>query len=303
MEFDGLREFEESRVPVAGGELAVLRWPATRPDAPTVLALHGITANGLSWGRVAHELAGRVNLIAPDLRGRGASNEIQGPYGIAAHADDVPAVLDAFGLDQVVLTGHSMGAFVAALAAVRHPSRIASLLLLDGGVGFPLPAELAGDELITAVIGPAMRRLSMTFSDWPAYQAFWEAHPAFAGAASPWVDAYLRRDLVGREPDLHSSCRLDAVRTDGLDLFEPHVLQAVHQLTCPADLLWAERGLMDEPQGLYDDHRLTASGLPHTQVKPLRLDDTNHYTILVGAHGARTIAEHLVRAVDAAPAV
>ncbi|NED77479.1 alpha/beta hydrolase, partial [Streptomyces sp. SID9944] len=35
---------EELRVPVPGGELAVLRWPAAAPGAPVVLALHGITA-------------------------------------------------------------------------------------------------------------------------------------------------------------------------------------------------------------------------------------------------------------------
>lgn len=56
---------EESTVPVAGGRLAVLRWPATDPGAPVVLAVHGITANALSWGPVARQLAGRVTLIAP----------------------------------------------------------------------------------------------------------------------------------------------------------------------------------------------------------------------------------------------
>lgn len=61
---------EEIKVPVAGGELAAVRWPAAGPDAPVVVALHGITANALSWGPVARLLAGRVTLIAPDLRGR-----------------------------------------------------------------------------------------------------------------------------------------------------------------------------------------------------------------------------------------
>ncbi|MEU6476573.1 alpha/beta fold hydrolase [Streptomyces sp. NPDC047017] len=54
-----------------GGDLTVPRRPAADPGAPVVLALHGITANGLMWARVAHHLAGRVTLVAPDLRGRG----------------------------------------------------------------------------------------------------------------------------------------------------------------------------------------------------------------------------------------
>ncbi|MFB7596144.1 alpha/beta hydrolase [Streptomyces sp. NPDC056160] len=287
---------EELRVPVPGGELAVLRWPAASPGAPVVLALHGITANGLSWSRVAHQLAGRVTLVAPDLRGRGGSGALPGPYGIASHADDMAAVVDTLGLGRVVLTGHSMGAFTAALTAVRHPDLLSGLLLVDGGVGFPAPTGLDPDELITAVIGPAMRRLSTTFPDRDAYRAFWQGHPAFAEAWSPWVDAYIQRDLVGEEPELRSSCRIEAVRVDGIDQLGGQVLGAVHRLPLPAVLLWAERGLMDEPQGLYDEQRLAAAGLDPRRVRPERVPGVNHYTILVGDSGARLVARHLLAA-------
>ncbi|MFF5272678.1 alpha/beta fold hydrolase [Streptomyces sp. NPDC000133] len=287
--------YEEIRVPVAGGELAALRWPAGEPGAPVVVALHGITANALSWGRVAGTLAGRVTLIAPDLRGRGASAGLPGPYGIAAHTDDVAALTEALGLDRVVLAGHSMGAFVAALAAVRHPDRFGPLLLVDGGVGFPAPTHLSPDELMTAVIGPAMDRLSMTFADRAAYRAFWQAHPAFAGDAwSPEVDAYIQRDLTGEEPAMHSSCRIEAVRTDGVGLFDGEVLSAVRKLPVPATLLWAARGLMDEEQGLYDEKRLAVAGLGDTRVEPVAVPDVNHYTVLTGGAGAQEIATRLV---------
>ncbi|MGW4569129.1 alpha/beta hydrolase [Streptomyces sp. NPDC004561] len=290
------RAHEEFGVPVAGGELAVSRWPADEPGAPVVLALHGITANGLSWARVAHHLAGRVTLMAPDLRGRGRSGRLPGPYGIAAHADDMAALVDAIGVERVVLTGHSMGAFTAALTAVRHPRLLSALLLVDGGVGFPVPAGLDPDELITAVIGPAMRRLSMTFPDRDAYRAFWQGHPAFVGSWSPWVDAYIQRDLVGEEPELRSSCSLEAVRVDGVDQLGEGVSGAVHRLPRPAVMLWAERGLMDEPQGLYDEQRLAAAGLDPELVRTRRVPGVNHYTILAGDEGARIVARHLLDA-------
>ncbi|WP_392754072.1 alpha/beta fold hydrolase [Streptomyces sp. LN590] len=287
--------YEEIRVPVAGGQLTALRWPAGEPGAPVVVALHGITANALSWGTVARMLAGRVTLIAPDLRGRAASAGLPGPYGIAAHADDVATLAEGLGLDRVVLAGHSMGAFVAALAAVRHPDRFGPLLLVDGGVGFPAPTHLSPDELMTAVIGPAMDRLSMTFADRAAYRAFWQAHPAFAGDAwSPEVDAYIQRDLTGEEPAMHSTCRIEAVRTDGIGLFDDEVLSAVRKLPVPATLLWAARGLMDEEQGLYDEKRLAAAGLGDTRVEPVAAPDVNHYTVLTGGAGAQEIATRLV---------
>ncbi|MDQ0796647.1 alpha/beta fold hydrolase [Streptomyces sp. B1I3] len=289
--------YEELRVPVAGGELAALRWPAPDPRAPVVLALHGITANALSWGAVARLLAGRATLVAPDLRGRAASAALPGPYGIAAHADDAAALADALSPGRVVLAGHSMGAFVAALAAVRHPGRFGPLVLVDGGFGFPAPTHLSADELMTAVIGPAMDRLSMTFADRAAYRSFWQAHPAFAGDAwSPEVDAYIQRDLTGEEPAMRSGCRLEAVRTDGVGLFREEVLSAVHELPVPATLVWARRGLMDEEQGLYDESRLAAAGRPGTAVRAVCVEGVNHYTVLTGDKGAREVVRALLRA-------
>ncbi|MET9589983.1 alpha/beta hydrolase [Streptomyces sp. NPDC006516] len=290
--------YEEIRVPVAGGELAALRWPARDPGAPVAVALHGITANALSWGAVARLLDGRATLVAPDLRGRGASATLPGPYGIAAHADDVAALAEALGGERVVLAGHSMGAFVAALAAVRHPGLFGPPVLVDGGFGFPAPTHLSADELITAVIGPAMDRLSMTFPDRDAYRSFWRAHPAFGGEAwTPEVDAYIQRDLTGEEPALRSGCLLEAVRTDGVGLFQEEVLAAVRELPGPATLLWAQRGLMNEEQGLYDEARLTAAGQPGTRVRAVRVDDVNHYTVLTGEKGAGQVAEALLAAV------
>ncbi|MFE9779022.1 alpha/beta fold hydrolase [Streptomyces sp. NPDC005775] len=286
--------YEEIEVPVCGGRLAALRWPATDPQAPTVVALHGITANALSWGPVARLLAGRVTLVAPDLRGRAGSSGLPGPYGIAAHADDVAALTGALGLERVVLAGHSMGAFVAALAAVRHPDRFGPLLLVDGGIGFPAPTHLTPDELLTAVIGPAMDRLSMTFTDRAAYRAFWQAHPAFRTAWSDEVDAYIQRDLTGGEPALHSTCRIEAVRDDGVGLFDAEVLDAVRKLPAEATLLWAARGLMDEEQGLYDERRLAAADLGGTRVEPVAVRDVNHYTVLTGERGGREIADRMV---------
>ncbi|TDI23909.1 MAG: hypothetical protein E2P06_08490 [Acidobacteria bacterium] len=77
-------------VPVTGGDLFVARWGS----GPPVLAVYGITGSHAAWPWVADRLVGAVSLIAPDLRGRGASNGRPGPFGMAAHAADLVAVLD-----------------------------------------------------------------------------------------------------------------------------------------------------------------------------------------------------------------
>ncbi|MFF0412230.1 alpha/beta fold hydrolase [Kitasatospora sp. NPDC004745] len=286
---------EEEAVPVPGGELAVLRWPADRPDAPTVVAVHGITANGLAWYEVARRLAGRVTLLAPDLRGRGGSRAVAGPYGLARHADDVAAVISALGAGPVTVVGHSMGAWVTALAAVRHPDLVRRVLLVDGALTFPLPEGVREEDALAAVLGPALARLSMTFPDRAAYREFWQRHPAFGPVWSAELDAYTGRDLVGVEPDLRSSCVLEAVQADGAQvLLDREAAAAVHRLSCPAELIWAERGLLDEPQGLYDHRRIGLAGLDPARVPASPVPDTNHYSILWGERGAERIVRGLL---------
>ncbi|MFI5533430.1 alpha/beta fold hydrolase [Kitasatospora sp. NPDC051853] len=289
---------EELTVPVPGGELTVLRWPAADsagPAAPTVLAVHGITANALAWSEVARQLAGRATLVAPDLRGRAGSRAVAGPYGLARHADDLAVLTSALGLGRVRLVGHSMGAWVSALAAVRHPELVDSLVLVDGAVSFPLPPGVSEDDALAAVLGPALARLDMTFESRDAYRVFWRRHPAFAGEWRAALDEYTQRDLVGEEPELRSSCVPEAIHQDGREvLLDKDAATAIHRLPCQAELLWAERGLMDEPQGLYDSARIEHAGLDRDRVTVTAVPDTNHYTIIGGAAGAARIVRSLV---------
>ncbi|MGW4380259.1 alpha/beta fold hydrolase [Kitasatospora sp. NPDC004531] len=264
-------------VPVDGGDLAVLHWPAAHPDAPVAVAVHGITANALAWGGLARLLDGRVALYAPDLRGRAASRDLPGPWGMGRHAEDVAALIRRLDAGPVRLVGHSMGAWVSAVTAVRHPELLADLLLVDGAVTFPLPEGVSEDDALAAVLGPALARLSMTFESREAYRAFWQAHPAFADWSED-LDAYTQRDLIGEAPHLVSSCVHEAIAADGAQvLLDGEAAGAIHRLTVPSRFLYAERGLLNEPQALYDEGRLAAARLT---VPAELVAGTSHYSII-----------------------
>ncbi|OLF06995.1 hypothetical protein BLA60_29510 [Actinophytocola xinjiangensis] len=268
-----------SQVPVRGGALTVARWgePA---DGPPVLAIHGITANHLAWGLVAPLVTGPV--VAPDLRGRGGSGSLPGPYGMAAHAADCVAVLDAAGIDRAVVVGHSMGGFVASVLAHRYPSRVARLVLVDGGTPLALPDGVG----LEAALGPAVARLSMTFASAADYHDFWRRHPSFA-VWNPAIESYVDYDLTGAAPRLRSGVNGDAVRADFVDLHEgAEPLAAYTALPPDTVFLRAERGMFDQPEGLYPDP--AAIGLAVRTVP-----GTNHYTILLGEPGARAVADAL----------
>jgi pimeloyl-ACP methyl ester carboxylesterase len=280
-------EPERLDVPVAGGTLAAYRWAG---DGPVVLAAHGITSNHRSWGLVAAALDGAATLVAPDLRGRGRSNGLPGPYTIAQHADDCAAVLDHVGAADAVVAGHSMGGFVATALATRHPERVRAVVLVDGGPPLHVPPGVDIDDALAATLGPAMQRLDMTFADRSAYRAFWQQHPSFAGIWSDEVEAHVQHDLVGEEPELRSSCLKEAVRVNGRELLaDEGVRNAVRDAGCPVVLLWAPRGMVDDPGGLYAQERI--GGLDNELVP-----DTNHYSILLGAPGAKRIAGAIRRA-------
>lgn len=288
---------EVLHVPVEGGELAVGRWPGP-PGAPTVVAAHGITANHMSFDLVARDLATEMTVVAPDLRGRGRSRSITGPFGITAHADDVVALLDHLDVAETTIVGHSMGAWVASCTAVRHPQRVTSVVLVDGGIALPLADGLDVNTVLDSVLGPSMARLSMTFEDLAAYRDFWRQHPAVGGQYwTELVQAYVDYDLVGEAPDCRSSVSIDAVRGDATEqLTVPAVRDAIEALPCPAILLLAPRGLLDSDP-LYAPEALDAvRDRWAAVVEESTVPDTNHFTIVLG-DGAPTVAAAVRRAV------
>ena len=294
-----MTKYEEYSVAVEGGRLAVLRWPASSPDAPVVLALHGITANALAWASVAEALDGRVTLVAPDLRGRAGSRDVAGPWGIEVDAADALAVLDSDGFDgsdRVTVVGHSMGGFVACNLARMHPSRVERVVAVDGGLGFPVPAGLDPDRVLEAIVGPAVAKLSMTFADEEAYMDFHRAYPALAEAWAPQLTGYIARDIRPLPGgSVGSSCVEAAIRADGREiLVDDKIRDAIKDLSCPVTLLYAERGLQNEPQALYDESRLALAALDPTRITTRFVPGTNHYTLVGPGVGAEAVASEVL---------
>lgn len=96
---------------------------------PLVL-LHGIGASLEDWEFQIPAFARHYRVIAPDLRGFGRS-ERRAPFTVAQFAADVWALLDALGITQCLLVGHSMGGAVALQMSVDQPERIRRLVLAD----------------------------------------------------------------------------------------------------------------------------------------------------------------------------
>ncbi len=107
------------------------------PKAPTVVLLHGWTATAaLNFFAVFEALAVKYHVIAMDLRGHGRGIRPRPFFRLEDCADDVIALADVLGIEQVIPVGYSMGGTVAQLVAHRHPSRVRGLVLCSTSPNF-----------------------------------------------------------------------------------------------------------------------------------------------------------------------
>ena len=117
-----------------------------------------------------------------------------------------------------MLTGHSLGAYLALLIFDRAPDVFDGLLLVDGGLPLPVPDGADLDALLDASLGPALARLRESYPSVDAYFDFWRAHPALKDAWNGYLEEYLRYDLTGVDGVLRSRVSEEAARADGREL-------------------------------------------------------------------------------------
>ena len=281
-------------VAVPGATLRVATWGS----GPVVLGIHGITASSVSLAPVARAVAGSRTFVAPDLRGRGGSSAAPGPYGMAAHAADCAALIEATADGPVVVLGHSMGAFVAVVLAATRPKLVERVVLVDGGLPIPIPMDVDVDAAMEMILGPSLARLKMTFESLATYEDYWRVHPALERDWNADVEAYLAYDLEGEPPALRSRVSDEAVRADGRDTLAnvQLIVDSASAMTCPVHLIRAPRNLMNEPAPLLPDALVDHWHSVLPQLTAEVVDDTNHYTVVFNPRGAAVVAQAVLEA-------
>jgi 2-succinyl-6-hydroxy-2,4-cyclohexadiene-1-carboxylate synthase len=127
-----------------------------RGAGPPLVLLHGFSGSARSMAGVAAALEHEYQTIAPDLPGHGRSVGAAGVggYRFDECVDALATTLVAAGHERAHWLGYSMGARLGLACAVRHPERVASLVLLAGRAGIADAAERearrAADEALAA---------------------------------------------------------------------------------------------------------------------------------------------------------
>lgn len=105
----------------------------------SVVLLHGYPETWYAWHKVMPTLAETYTVIAPDLRGLGASEVTANGYDKRTVAEDIHQLLEGLGLKRFILVAHDMGGPVAYALANAYPDTVVKLVVIESGIpGFGL---------------------------------------------------------------------------------------------------------------------------------------------------------------------
>lgn len=217
------------RVAVDGAEIAVRRAGAGQ----ALLLVHGIPTSSRVWDGVAAELSDGFDVVAPDMLGYGESAKpLDRDVSMAAQARLVPQLLDALGIDRVVLVGHDLGGAVAQRVVVEAPGRVSGLVLIDS-VSFD-SWPIARMRALRALTPPFTRR-------WPRQWFGWfersmrpnvpkgDAREAFAAGLGAWSS-----DRASAEAWIRNTRAMDPAIT-------MEVAPRLGEIAVPTHIVWGKR--------------------------------------------------------------
>lgn len=204
---------------------------------PPVVLLHGFTGSTTTWSPLVSSLRDEFTTVAVDLPGHGRSSAPREArrYGLTRLADDLATVLDNVHLPRVVLLGYSLGGRAALHFALRHPARLAALVLESSSPGIQNGTERAARAEADDELAEAIER-----DGTEAFTDRWERLPLWASQAGlpPATVAALRAQRLANDAQgLANSLRGTGQGSN------PDVSKQLSQLAHPALLI---AGALDE---------------------------------------------------------
>jgi len=258
----------------------------------TLLAVHGITANCMVWETLAAALTPEHKIIAVDLRGRGLSDKPASGYSIDHHVQDLRCLIDKMELAEVVIMGHSLGAFISLVFAALYPQIAHGLVMIDGGGSLP-PEKW---DKVAAAIKPSKDRLGKLYANEDVYLNEMMALKYH----EPWNQAktdYFRYELVKKEGGVSCGINPENIKEEADNIRKIKPEEFYSQISCATLILRATEGLTDREDILLPEVTVNRMLQNISAVQAVSIQGANHYSILFDhfAKRDRAIREYLSR--------
>ncbi len=174
--------------------------PPGRPDAPTLVLLHGFLVSSWAWRFNIGPLARRFSVLAPCQPGFGWSDRPRSPLTIPRLGRHLLDLLDALGIEQAHVCGNSLGGAVALWTALNAPDRVDRLVLVNA---LALPHSLPKIDrlahapglapIIRFFVRPTVARVGLQAL---AYRGLAVDSTYLAGFRAPWRARHSARAAV-----------------------------------------------------------------------------------------------------------
>lgn len=155
------------------GYLTHLRTFGPAQGRPPLLLLHGFLDSTATWDLVAEGISRDRRVLMMDLLGHGYTERPRGQgYTIPDILSQIAALQNALKLDSLHVGGNSLGGILSVLYAIRSPERVASVIVVDGGVGGKKPGipygvlYLLTSPLVMWWVWQLLRPMEKRLVDW-----------------------------------------------------------------------------------------------------------------------------------------
>ena len=218
----GLQKY---RVKISEMELSIYRTPIDK--RPTIVMLHGFSADKDIWVRFARYFTKEYNVVIPDLAGHGETEfSEKWNYGVQAQLTRVIELLDDLGIKKCHIIGNSMGGFFSAHFSVLYPEMVLSVALVDpAGVKSPVKSEL--EKLVKEGNNPFL------INNRKEFDQFYK----MTMAKPPWLP-----DIIYATLSLKYQLRKPQLIQIFSDFFNKDILdEKLDKIDAPVLLLWGEK--------------------------------------------------------------
>jgi haloacetate dehalogenase len=210
-------------------------------DGPPVYLLHGFPETNYAWRKQIPVLAEKYTVIAPDLRGYGATEKPASGYDKRTMANDLAALMDHHGHDRAAVVGHDRGARVGTRFAKDHRERIDRFVTMDN-----VPTRILAQNATPAAVQVGWFFIFLGVPDLAEaliagreevllthFYRSWSYNPEMLSAQE--IDVYVR---AYRQPGAVRGAAMD-YRAIEEDLAQDMV-DAADLISCPVLALWGQ---------------------------------------------------------------
>jgi len=252
---------------INGNEIQIADYPGEKGP---IIGIHGLTGTHKNMHYYAEKFKGEYRIITVDLRGRGNSADTDAEPSIFKHAEDILGLIKELDIENPILLGHSMGAFISSIVASKLET-VKAVILLDGA------AKMSDHQ--QAIVKPSLGRLSKEYQSKEHYAE--EIKSIYTRLGISWNDT-LQKTVeyeVGPVGDHWENKSTESkILADFESFYQYSPKEVFSKINCPVLLVYAKGDIGSMPPLFYlSDYEETQE---HTKNITTVISDCNHYTMV-----------------------